>query len=129
MQITLTLTDEGTFSAAVVTAAFIKHAAGKNGKIVGAAMGDDEQFWAEGGAALTLPNSGIKVFVATAYHDWENGCQDWKHCYWPNIILGVAAGKLEPDIIAPLTFKDYSQGIDTTLQAVFAQEAISQTAN
>ncbi|MEM7537822.1 MAG: hypothetical protein AAF639_36970 [Chloroflexota bacterium] len=122
-----TLTDGGTFSAAVVTAAFAKHGASSKGnrsQIVGSQMGDREQFWAEGGGVLTLPNSGVKVSVSTGYHDWENGCTDWRRCYWLNIVMGVAAGKLDPDINAPLTFADYSSGIDTTMQAVFEAEAV-----
>ncbi|MEM9775650.1 MAG: hypothetical protein AAF902_13800 [Chloroflexota bacterium] len=117
-----TLTDNGTFSAGLVTAAFVKHSAGNQGQIVGSQMADREQFWAEGGGAMTLPNSGVRVSVSTGYHDWENGCTDWRRCFWPNIFMGVAAGKLDPNIEAPLTFADYSGGVDTTLEAVFAAE-------
>ncbi|MEM8861522.1 MAG: S41 family peptidase, partial [Chloroflexota bacterium] len=117
-----TLTDHGTFSAALVTTAFIKDAAGEQGQIVGSEVGDREQFWAEGGRSMTLPNSSVRVSVSTGYHDWENGCTDWSRCFWVNILFGAAVGKLDPDIIAPVTFADYSQGIDTTLQAVFEAE-------
>ena len=118
------LSDGGTFSAALVTMAYAVHDAGERGVIVGTHPGDDQQFWAESGGVLKLPNSGLRVSVSTGYHDWENGCKDWRRCFWPNIILGVAAGKLDPDIVAPLTYSDYAQGIDTTLQAVFAAESI-----
>ncbi|MEM7798722.1 MAG: hypothetical protein AAF633_06005 [Chloroflexota bacterium] len=117
-----TLTDHGTFSAALVTTVLIKEGAGEQGQIVGSEVGDREQFWAEGGRAMTLPNSGIRISVSTGYHDWENGCRDWARCFWPNILIGAAVGKLDPDIIAPVTFADYAQGIDTTLQAVFEAE-------
>jgi hypothetical protein len=117
------LTNGGTFSAAIVTTAFALHGAGDKGVIVGSHVGDDDQFWAESGASMQLPNSGIKVAVATGYHDWENGCSDWSDCFWINILFGVASGPLDPHIEAPLTFADYAKGIDTTLQAVFtAQE-------
>ena len=119
------LTDGGTFSAAIVTQAFALHAAGAQGVVVGSTIGDDEQFWAEGGGFLTLPNSGLRIWVATGYHDWENGCTDWAQCFWLNIALGVAAGPLDPDINAPLTYADYTNGVDTTLQAVFAAEGIT----
>ena len=118
------LSDDGTFSAALVTMAFALSDAGDQGVVVGGRPGDDEQFWAESGGALRLPNSDLAIWVSTGYHDWENGCKDWSRCFWPNILLGVAAGPLDPDIIAPLTFDDYSQGIDTTMQAVFAAEGI-----
>ena len=117
-----TLTDHGTFSAALVTTVLIKDGAGEQGQIVGSEVGDREQFWAEGGRSMTLPNSGIVVSVSTGYHDWENGCTDWSRCFWVNILIGAAVGKLDPDIIAPVTFADYAQGIDTTLQAVFEAE-------
>lgn len=123
------LTDAGTFSAAIVTQAFALHAAGERGVVVGTPVGDDEQFWAESSGALELPNSGLRISVSTGYHDWENGCTDWKRCFWLNIFLGVAAGSLEPDIVAPLTYTDYAQGIDTTLQAVFEAEGITAVTN
>ena len=120
------LTSGGTFSAAIVTTAFAKHGAGERGVIVGTRVGDDDQFWAESGAAMQLPNSGIEVRVSTGYHDWENGCTDWSRCFWVNIIAGVAVGPLDPHIVAPLTYADYANGIDTTLQAVFEAEGINQ---
>jgi len=118
------LTNGGTFSAGLVTAALALHGADGRGKIVGSHVGDDDQFWAESGAAMILPNSGLKIGVATGYHDWENGCSDWSTCFWLNIVMGVAAGPLDPHIVAPLTYADYSKGIDTTLQAVFQEEGI-----
>ncbi len=118
------LTDNGTFSAALVTAAYARHGAGERSVIVGAHVGDDEQFWAEGGGVLHLPNSGLNVGLATGYHDWENGCTDWTRCYWLASALGVAAGPLDPDIAAPLTYADYAQGIDTAMQVVFEAEGI-----
>ncbi len=118
------LTDADTFSAAIVTLAYAVHGAGERAVIVGTQIGDDEQFWAEGGDLLELPNSGLRISVATGYHDWENGCQDWVRCFWPNILLGVAAGPLDPDIVAQLTFADYSKGIDTPLQTVLAAEGV-----
>jgi len=116
------LTDEGTFSAAIVTVAYAVESAGAYAIIVGAPMGDDEQFWAESSGRFTLPNSGIEIWIATGYHDWENGCNNWIDCFWLNIIYGVAAGPLEPHILAPLSFADYSRGIDTTMQAVFVAQ-------
>ncbi len=118
------LTDGGTFSAAIVTAAFAKHAAADNGHIIGSAMGDYAQFWAEGAAFFRLPNSQLRVGVSTGYHDWENGCTDWSRCYWVNILLGVAAGSLEPTIDAPLTFEGYAQGRDDGIAAILAREGV-----
>jgi len=91
---------------------------------VGAPLGDYLQFWSEGGGVFTLPNSGLQIWVATGYHDWENGCNSWVDCFWLNILHGVAAGPLEPDISAPLTYADYSKGVDTSMNAVFAAQGV-----
>lgn len=117
------LTDGGTFSAAIVTAAYAIHDAGDRGLIVGSEIGDFEQFWAEGQGPMRLPNSGLSITVTTGYHDWENGCTNWVRCYWLSAAMGVAAGPLTPDIEAPLAFSDYSRGIDSTIEAVLAHEA------
>jgi hypothetical protein len=114
------ITDGGTFSAALVTAAFLKHFAEGRGVIVGEHVGDREQFWAEGGGAIALPNSTHRIWVATGYHDWEHGCWSWARCYWPNVLLGVAAGKLKVDLPAPLTFAAYAGGRDESLDAIRA---------
>ncbi|MEM9669473.1 MAG: hypothetical protein AAF950_11165 [Pseudomonadota bacterium] len=119
------LTDGGTFSAAIVAHAFALEAGGDQAIVVGTEIGDDAQFWAEGGAMLKLPNSGHRIWVTTGYHDWESGCNDWSKCFWLNIVMGVAAGPLGPDIIAPMTFADYSKGIDTTMLAVYKAEDIT----
>ncbi|MEM6899412.1 MAG: hypothetical protein AAF583_06550 [Pseudomonadota bacterium] len=119
------LSDGGTFSAAIVTHAFVLEAAGDQAIVVGTEVGDFAQFWAEGGAALQLPNSGKRIWVTTGYHDWENGCTDWSNCFWLNVILGVAAGPLGPDIFAPLTYADYANGVDTGMQAIFANEGVT----
>ena len=118
------LTDGGTFSAAIVTAAYALSDADERASVVGVHVGDDEQFWAEGGGVLTLPNSGLSISVSTGYHDWENGCSDWGKCYWLAAALGVAAGPLDPDINAPLTYADYSRGIDTGLEAILEAEGV-----
>lgn len=65
------------------------------------------------------------IWIATGCHDWENGCDNWKDCFWLNTLFDVAAGPLDPDIYAPLTFTDFSKGIDTTLQAVFTAQGVS----
>lgn len=119
------LTNAETFSAAIVTVAFAKHAGGQQSEIVGEEIGDFEQFWAEGGAGShTLPNSGFRIWVSTGYHDWENGCTDWSKCFWVNIVIGVAAGSLEPTMPAPLSFVDFVEGRDPAMDAVFAAEGL-----
>ncbi len=117
------LTNGGTFSAAVVTAAFALYGGGENAILTGEPMGDDAQFWAESAGVMRLPNSDIPIFLSTAYHDWENGCSDWSRCFWINILFGVAAGPLDVELSAPLLFSDYAQGIDSGVEAILAAEA------
>jgi hypothetical protein len=111
------VTDGGTFSAALVTVAFLKYFAHGRAQIVGQHVGDSEQFWAED-SAIVLPNSKLRVWTATGYHDWEHGCSDWSKCFWLNIVLGVSAGKLDVDLPAPSTFAAYQSGRDESLERI-----------
>lgn len=118
------LTDGDTFSAGIVTAYFAIHGAGDRAVLTGAKMGDETQFWAEGGGKpMVLPNSEIRLFASTGYHDWENGCDDWSRCFWINTLFGVAVGPVEVDLPAPLLFSDYIRGVDSGIEAILAEEA------
>ncbi len=124
------LTDGNTFSAGIVTAYYALYGAGDQAVLVGAPMGDDMQFWAEGGGtSMRLPNSGIRLWASTGYHDWENGCTDWSPCFWINILFGVALGPVEVDLEAPLRFSDYARGVDSGMAAILAAEAERAGAN
>lgn len=81
-------------------------------------------FGAKGGARFARSNSGLQISVATGHHDWENRRKNWADHFFLNILIGVATGPLEPDIIAPLTYADDANGIGTTMQAVFAHQGI-----
>lgn len=117
------LVDGNTFSAAIVTAYYALHGAGERAVLVGEPMGDDLQFWAEGGGTpMSLPNSGIKLYASTGYHDWENGCSDWSRCFWLNILYDVAVGEAEIDLPAPMLFSEYSRGIDSGMKAILSAE-------
>lgn len=117
------LTSNDTFSAAIVTAARLKYFSRGRALIVGEPVGDRLQFWAEGHARLVLPNSGLKIHYATAYHDWAHGCSLWEilRCNPQNYVYGVAAGTLAPDIHAPWSFQDYVRGHDSALDEVLAK--------
>lgn len=113
-----------TWSAGLVTAARLKYFAGKRAVIVGEEMGDGPQFWAEGKRA-SLPNLGLGISYATAYHDWKKGCS-WREigvCYWLNYLIGVPAGDLSPMIVAPIRYADYIKGEDTAMKAIKAHQA------
>ena len=114
------LTDHGTFSAALVTTARAKYFAGSRAVILGEKLGDRGQFWAEAGSPIVLPNSKIRVFFATGYHDWEHGCgwNDVSRCFWLNVPYDVPAGDLAPKEPVAWKFADYRAGRDTVLSTL-----------
>lgn len=105
------LTDNTTFSGAIITAALAKHFGGKRASVMGEKAGDRLAFWAEGND-IQLPNSKLKVHTATGYHDWANGCRELR-CYWLNFYYDVAVGHVDPDVPLGWQFSDYRRGIDT----------------
>lgn len=111
------LTNNATFSAGIVTMARAKYFGGSRTTVMGERVGDREQFWAESAAPLVLPNSGIRVFYATGYHDWASGCGEFSRCFWPNVLLDVPAGSLTPDVKMAWKFSDYVAKRDTVFDA------------
>ena len=113
-----------TFSAAIVTAAILKVRAAGRAMVVGENMGDDLQFWSEGGF-LVLPNSGLRIHYSDGYHDWRNGfdLEDPRYRANPRIAAvnkrySVAAGNLDPAESIPLTFSDYAAGRDPVMEEI-----------
>lgn len=121
------LTSASTFSAAISTAARLKHFAGARAVLVGESMGDRARFWGEGGVTL-LPNAGLAVRYTTAFHDWENGCSlsQITTCFLLNYIYGVPAGDLQPSPTIAPSFADYAVGKDVVLAEVMRQLASGQ---
>lgn len=119
------LTGGNTFSAAIVTAARLKHFSGSRGEIVGEPMGDAPQFWAEAADRIVLPNSDLRIGYATGYHDWENGCSlaEVLVCYPLNYFQGVAAGSLEPTLPVNWSYADYIDGVDSAVKRITAAMA------
>ncbi len=113
------LTSTNTFSAAISTAARLKHFAGSRAVIVGEAMGDRGQFWGEGGRTV-LPASGIAIRYAIAMHDWQRGCglADVTTCFFLNYVYGVPAGNLAPAVAVAPRFADYAAGRDVAMVRV-----------
>jgi hypothetical protein len=112
------LTDHGTFSAALVTTARAKYFGGERAVILGERVGDRQRFWAEAGSPIVLPNSKIRVFFATGYHDWQDGCgwKDLSRCFWLNLPFDVPAGDLGPAQPLAWRFADYREGRDTVFE-------------
>jgi hypothetical protein len=119
----LILSDNATFSAAIVTLARAKFFGGARATVLGERVGDRERFWAESAAPLELPNSKILVFSATGYHDWNEGCgwKDLTTCFWLNFFYDVPAGDLGPAKPMPWRFADYRAGVDTVLEEALRQ--------
>jgi hypothetical protein len=117
------LTDNATFSAALVTMARAKHFGGARSVVLGERVGDRERFWAEAGAPIELPNSKIHVFFATGYHDWNEGCgwKDVTRCFWLNLPFDVPAGDLAPKHLQAWRFADYRNGVDTVMEDALRQ--------
>lgn len=118
-----------TFSAAVVTTAFLKYYGGDKSVIVGSPMGDGEIFWAERGPLpFKLPNSGFSVNFATGYHDWAEGCAGkHKFCFSQNIVHEVPAGSLQPNVLIDPTYADYASGQDMIMDWILNEEAKSES--
>jgi len=112
-------TSRATFSAAIVNTSVAKYHAGERAVIIGERVGDRDQFWAEGGFPFRLPHSGLRISFATGFHDWVNGCMG-KHplCYDGNEGVENPISGLDPDVHVPLTFKDYSRGVDPVLVTI-----------
>jgi hypothetical protein len=121
------LTSANTFSAAISTAARLKHFAGSRAVIVGEAMGDRSQFWGEGGLTV-LPHSKLAVRYTTAFHDWEHGCglAQITTCFLLNYVYGVPAGDLRPSITIMPSFADYAAGKDVVMSEAMRQSASGQ---
>ncbi|WP_109259835.1 S41 family peptidase [Hyphobacterium indicum] len=109
-----------TFSAAIVNMAMAKEAAPDRTIIVGEAIGDRLQFWAEGWW-FSLPNSGFRARYSTGFYDLQNGCEGLFICHWGSLhIFPVIVDDLDIDIPAPLTFEAYAAGRDPAMDAVLA---------
>lgn len=115
-------TSPWTFSAAITTVAALKDAGGEQVTIVGEAVGDRLDFWAEGGT-FNLPNAFLQVHYATGRHVYSGPCADRATCFWLNERYPVRVRTLEPDIAAPLTFAAYRERRDPALDAVLARES------
>jgi len=109
------LTNSQTFSAAITTAAFVKDAGGDRVTIIGEPVGDRLSFFSEGSRAC-LPNLKVCVYAQTAKHDYQQPCDNWRVCFWLNWFYPVRVKSLQPDIVVPLRFEDWSGGKDAAYE-------------
>ena len=119
------LTDGQTFSAAIVTTAFLKDAGGNRVKIVGEPVGDRLAFYSEGPRAC-LPNSNLCFYYQIAKHDLSHLCLQ-RDCYWRDWYAPVRVKSLQPDELIPRRFADWNEGHDApyewAVQAIRRSEA------
>lgn len=119
------LTSPWTFSAAISTLGYLKQAAPARVTIVGEAVGDRLQFFAEGRTA-TLAHSKEVVLHATERHDYQDGCRKFDDCHRHVVTRPIAVASLDPDIAAPWTIEAYRAARDPAMEAVAAALAIKK---
>ena len=105
------LTSPWTFSAAISSIGYLKQAGGDRVVLVGEALGNRLQFWAEG-QPVRLPNSGAFILMATLRHDYITGCQPFPDCHPYMRRFPIAVASLAPEVPAPWTFESYAAGRD-----------------
>ncbi|MGY1426370.1 hypothetical protein [Lysobacter sp. A289] len=108
------LTSAWTFSAGNVSLALVKEHGGDKVTVIGEPAGDRVRIWAEGGS-LALPNSKIRVYFATGYHDYTKPCWGERGCFWITLLFPMHVPSFEPDIRVPYTFDDYTSLRDPML--------------
>ena len=111
------LTSPWTFSAAISTAGYLKQAAPTRTTVVGEAVGDMLNFFAEG-KTVTLKHSREVVLYAAERHDYQNGCRAFKDCHGQVVSRPIAVASLDPDIAAAWTIEAYRAGRDPAMEAV-----------
>ena len=113
------LTDAGTFSAAITTAAFLKETGGDKVTILGEPIGDRLAFYAEGNEGC-LPNSKLCSTYATGKHVYNGPCTDWNECFWVNWFYPVRVKSLTPDDFIPSRFADWDASHDAAYERAVA---------
>ncbi|MEQ1515314.1 MAG: hypothetical protein ABL931_02355 [Usitatibacteraceae bacterium] len=111
------LTSPWTFSAAISTLGYLKQAAPDRVTIVGEAVGDRLEFFAEG-KFITLKHSKEGYLHATERHDYRNGCAKFDDCHRSVVSRPIAVASLAPDIAAPWTIEAYRAARDPAMEAV-----------
>jgi len=113
------LTSPWTFSAAISSIGYLEQAAPERVTLVGEAVGDRLEFWAEG-PVVTLPRSGAQILISTERHDYRNGCREYRDCHGSVVRHPISVPGLAPDIPAPWTIEAYRTGRDPAMEAVAA---------
>lgn len=113
------LTSAWTFSAGNVSLALVKERGGEKVTVIGEAAGDRVRIWAEGGS-IELPNSKIRAFFATGYHDYTKPCWGERGCFWVTLFFPMHVQSFEPDVPVPYTVDDYLSLRDPMVEKALA---------
>ena len=114
------LTSSNTFSATIGAAAAIKEAAGDRAIVLGEPIGDNLDFFSEGGRGC-LPNFHICFDYATGKNDFSlNRCDDWNVCFWPGWLFPIHTKSLAPDEIVTTSFDQWNDGHDPVFERAIA---------
>ncbi|HEX6589017.1 MAG TPA: hypothetical protein VF039_08340 [Longimicrobiales bacterium] len=109
------ITSGRTFSAGIASVAYLKQAAGDRLTIVGAPVGDDLEFYAEGDL-LVLPGD-VLVTRATERHNYMTGCPE-ADCHGPIRANPIRIESLEPDVRPRFDYADVVAGRDPYMEEV-----------
>jgi hypothetical protein len=111
------VTGHGTFSAGICTTARLKYYSKDKAIVIGQKIGDELHFWAEG-KQFRLPNSKIRIRAANGYHDWADNKFIPFKTFWLNILFGVPAKDLTPNIPIKNNYRDYIKGTDKIINEI-----------
>jgi hypothetical protein len=105
------ITSRTTFSAGITHASQLREA---GAIVVGEPVGDELDFWAEGGNIL-LPNSKLTLHYADRFHSYS-----WieRPEVKPYMALDLSVDTLQPQNLVRLSFRDYLAGRDPALAAI-----------
>ena len=112
------ITSGRTFSAGIASLGYLKQAARERLVIVGAPIGDELEFWAEGDP-LRLPNGSL-VLRATERHNYRTGCQE-DDCHGNIRRNPIRVESLEPDVRPRFDYGHLVAGRDPYLEEVLAR--------
>jgi hypothetical protein len=107
------ITGRSTFSAGITAVASWRQAGSVT--IVGEPVGDDLEFWAEGGN-MRLPSSGFDAHFANQAHSYSPA-----PCPTPDRCYDLSSSSIDPDLPASASWSDYMLRRDPAMAAVLEQ--------
>jgi len=108
------ITGRATFSAGLFHALQLRQEV--NAILVGEPVGDELDFWSEGGNVLT-PNSRLSLHYADRFHSMSSVARpEFRQYLVTDTDLSIT--KAMPDILVRMSARDYFAGRDPALQAV-----------